>query len=132
LKPVRYLVAFACFECRKSFKRPHDAYHIVRVCPHCGGAAVDLGRKFKPPQIGDSVAWNVVKFLYESGFPYFSIENAYPSTMSAAREFVELNAPRKLTAIQLPVRRKHPVKEKRSEVVFVKAAWFPYKNPTLE
>ena len=88
-----YLNPYACFECRKSFKRPSlDCGE--RPCPHCGAKAVELSCKFKPPKKDDKKAWAVVKFLYDNGFRYYSLpvgghDARYPTTMPEAQEFVK-------------------------------------------
>ena len=127
-----WLSAFACFACRKSFKRPRDALNLVRKCPNCDGVAVDLGRKFKPPSNDDLAAWKVVQFLYENGFPFFSIGKSYPSTIEAAKDFIEANSAHRLTQINVPVRRLDPKKPGRGKVVFVKVPWAPYENPEIK
>ena len=96
-----------CFNCHKSFSRPHSAYgHVPEKCPNCGGDIALLNHTFRPPKISDTKAWEVVKFLFENGFSYqhvyknisksirvdaISSENYvdYPTTMREAIEFVE-------------------------------------------
>jgi DNA-directed RNA polymerase subunit RPC12/RpoP len=92
-----YSVAYACFACRRSFKRPGgvDAPDRRR-CPHCGGEAVNLGRHFKAPSLGDDKQWAKVRFLVEQGFPLQRIYGAdgnpvpYPTTLAEAKEFVKM------------------------------------------
>lgn len=100
-----YHKAFACFDCRKSFKR---AVNLAKtqpnklVCPNCGGIAVNLGRHFKPPKTSDIEQWKKVKFLFDHGFhfqkiPVFDPNNShiiigsvpYPDTLEQAKEFVK-------------------------------------------
>lgn len=100
-----YHMAFACFECRKSFKRTVDLTkgcpHKL-VCPHCGGTAVNLGRHFKPPKARDTKQWQKVAFLFEHGFhfqkiPVYDPDNPkviidsvpYPETLEQAKAFVK-------------------------------------------
>ena len=49
VKGPDYLVAHACFECRKSFKYP-----VVRnapaVCPQCRQPLSEMGRAFRAPK----------------------------------------------------------------------------------
>ena len=63
-------------------------------CPHCGGIARNLGRKFKPPKRSDKKQWQKVKFLVSKGFLFHSIYVdgrlvPYPGTLEEAKEFVE-------------------------------------------
>ena len=48
-----YNMAFACFECRKSFKREFvltEGIPIALKCPECGGMSHNFGRHFKAPK----------------------------------------------------------------------------------
>ena len=99
--PTPYNFAYACFDCRKSFKRALDNvdpkdYPKTMVCPDCGGDAVCLGRHFKPPKRSDHKQWAKVSFLWENGFRFQkirpnpnSIESIpYPQTLEDAKSFV--------------------------------------------
>ena len=92
-------MAFACLDCRKSFKRRVDIVEGVPEelpCPDCGEAAVNLGRHFKPPKKSDVRQWAKVRFLVEHGFRFQKIRTgsghwdtvAYPDTLEEAKEFV--------------------------------------------
>src|SRR4051812_21656323 len=91
-----YLVHFACFRCRRSFKRgvEYGAADHVKPCPHCGGGAIDLGRHFKPPKVSDVEQWEKVRQLVAAGFFFQHVGNAetcqvpYPATLREVREFV--------------------------------------------
>ena len=77
-------MAYACFACRKSFKRPYvtlktpkyetraeanadaraffrRAGHFIRTfthaCPHCAGPAHYMGMDFKAPKMADIKGW---------------------------------------------------------------------------
>lgn len=92
-------MSYACFECRKSFKRKHDVDGGVRSlpCPQCAGPAFNLGRHFKPPKKDDTAQWEKVRFLFEHGFRFQKIRTGpghhdtvpYPKTMKEAKTFVE-------------------------------------------
>ena len=98
--PTPYNMAFACLDCRKSFKREFD---LAKGCPNelkcldCGGLAHNFGRHFKAPKKSDLKQWSKVAFLFEHGFRFQkirlknnSLESvAYPKTLEAAKEFVE-------------------------------------------
>lgn len=96
-----YNMTFACFICRKSFKRSLDEtlpnhYPSELVCPNCGGIAYNLGRHFKPPKAISKKQWAKVQFLVEHGFRFQKIRIGnqypesvpYPETLEEAKEFV--------------------------------------------
>lgn len=94
-----YNMAFACFDCRKSFKREFvltDGVPLEMKCPHCGGVAHNLGRHFKAPKKGDLKQWQKVRFLFDHGFRFQKIRVGpkdkdtvpYPDTLEQAKEFV--------------------------------------------
>ena len=81
----QYLHPFACFVCRRSFKRP-GIERDEAACPVCGCLAVRLSRKFKPPRRGDVAQWSKVEALVRLGFRFDTIYDAdgaiipYPSS----------------------------------------------------
>jgi hypothetical protein len=89
-----YLFSFACFDCRRSFKRRYEHGVYERPCPVCGGSAKRLDRKFQPPSRNDVKQWEKVEYLYEHGFRFHSVHDAegqpvpYPKTLTEAEEFV--------------------------------------------
>jgi DNA-directed RNA polymerase subunit RPC12/RpoP len=93
---TNYLIHYACFRCRRSFKRGtrYRAGGYVKKCPHCGGRAIGLGRHFKPPKTADLEQWKKVRFLVAAGFFFQHVGNGeksqtpYPETLSEARRFV--------------------------------------------
>jgi hypothetical protein len=78
-----YKKHYACFACRKGFKRLHvqDWPEHLRSaegdgdrapCPECGRPMADMGLDFKPPRRNDVEHWEVVAFLFRRGFAYHS------------------------------------------------------------
>jgi hypothetical protein len=67
----QYLIAHACFACRKSFKIAPRG-DTSAVCPSCGGPLHLMGRSFKAPPAKDSEQWAKVQALYNAGFRFFS------------------------------------------------------------
>ena len=63
-----YLIAHACFSCRKSFKR--EAREDGHVCPDCAGQVHGMGRAFKAPASSDAEQWKKVQTLYAHGFRF--------------------------------------------------------------
>ena len=64
------LMQFACFECRKSFKRKlgREAY----ACPQCGKDMCEMGRQFKAPKLDDVKQWQKVEALVQGGITFHS------------------------------------------------------------
>lgn len=91
-----YLFPYACFACRKSFKRKHEEGMPNKLCPHCGGTAVGLSRNFRAPPMGDVQQWKTVAYLVQHGFRYYHQYNhdglavPHPTTLREAKEFVAL------------------------------------------
>ncbi|MEL6812001.1 MAG: hypothetical protein AAFP76_11750 [Bacteroidota bacterium] len=77
-----YKPHFACFSCRKSFKRRllrdiegghSDSYEKVPAkCPECGELMANMGLDFKAPKKADSKAWSHLKNLYNVGIAFHS------------------------------------------------------------
>ncbi|RKF04000.1 hypothetical protein C8N26_1632 [Tenacibaculum lutimaris] len=76
-----YKPHYACFECRKTFKRrlltdiDRDSREFEKQsykCPECNGATVDMGLDFESPKKSDLKAWNHMKNLYETGITFHS------------------------------------------------------------
>lgn len=75
---VRYKPHFACFACRKAFKRrlQHDVDrdgepHPAR-CPDCGGPMAEMGLDFRPPPRQKLREWRVLETLWEVGETFHS------------------------------------------------------------
>ena len=48
-KKHRYIIAHACFKCRKSFKLEAKTQdQRIAKCPECGNEIILMGRAFKP------------------------------------------------------------------------------------
>ncbi|MDP5191177.1 hypothetical protein [Rheinheimera baltica] len=85
---------YACFLCRKCFKRPQFAgafshfmtaeqqkaqadtakqfeQHREYKCPDCGGAAVFMGTDFKAPKKSDVKSWHDAQIFIETGKVYY-------------------------------------------------------------
>jgi hypothetical protein len=85
-----YLVAHACFDCRKSFKvTPRDE---PVVCANCGGELHQMGRSFKAPAVKDTQQWAKVQALYNAGFRFSSYRGhpcePLPAKLSEVAAFV--------------------------------------------
>lgn len=85
-----YLMAHACFRCRKSFKVPPRAEGSAR-CPQCGGDLYAMGRSFKAPPRRSIEQWRKVQSLYAHGFRFFSYRS-YPGAPRLPERFREVAA----------------------------------------
>ena len=89
------LFPYVCFACRKCFRRRVNLSlqrgFPDKVCPHCGGKAMGLSRKFKPPAVDDIKQWKKVAFLVENGFLFDQAGEyvPYPATLAEAKVFVK-------------------------------------------
>jgi len=87
-----YLVAHACFQCRKSFKHDPERSH---ACPDCGGRLHWMGRSFRAPKATNREQWRKVQTLYALGFRfdrYRSYEGErLPASLQAVAAFVARN-----------------------------------------
>ena len=109
---ARYLIPYICFECRRVFKRRPDRGAPDKVCPHCGGPAIGLSRKFRVPARADEAQWKKVEFLVRRGFRFYSVYDdhhvavPYPDTLAAARDFVRRFADQSTVARLAKVRQR--------------------------
>lgn len=88
-----YLVAHACFACRKSWKVRKD---ISGGCPQCGGALHEMGRSFKAPKKSDAEQWEKVIALWSAGFRFWSYRShpdaePLPERLREVEAFVACN-----------------------------------------
>jgi hypothetical protein len=110
-KRYRYQIQFACFDCRKAFKRPYTVGEQERaawlshrlsgkqpskgftlpnfLCPDCGRNLTLVGRAFRALRHGNLDGWRKVEFLVCSGFTFWSGLGRYPKTLTEAQKFVE-------------------------------------------
>ena len=90
-----YLIAHACFSCRKSFKcsvKDNDHKH---VCPQCSGQLYEMGRSFKAPRTSDIKQWKKVQWLYSEGFRFIGCGSRggakLPSELHQVETFLKEN-----------------------------------------
>ena len=87
-----YLRPYACFACRRSYRRTARTNPPVLVCPHCGNPSIGLSRKFKAPKQSDVKQWAKVEALVRHGFPFWSLSEPYPSTLREVEAFAKRHA----------------------------------------
>lgn len=88
-----YLVAHACFECRKSWKL---ADKQAAICPQCRSELSRMGRGFKAPKKSDLEQWKKVEALWRAGFRFPSHESwrriePYPERFREVEAFIREN-----------------------------------------
>ncbi|MGB8194470.1 MAG: hypothetical protein WCF67_21240 [Chitinophagaceae bacterium] len=74
-----YKPHYACFECRKTFKRrlmwdirrDHDSVAEAK-CPQCASLMANMGKDFEAPKMDDLKAWQHIKTLYSVGISFHS------------------------------------------------------------
>ena len=95
VKSPPHLHPFACFICRRSFKRP-GVDRDEAACPACGNRAIRLSRKFKAPRRGDIAQWAKVEALVKLGFRFDTVYDAagggpvrYPASVRGIPAFVK-------------------------------------------
>jgi DNA-directed RNA polymerase subunit RPC12/RpoP len=87
----QYLHPYACFQCRKSFRRASRP-EAVLSCPHCGGPSIGLNRKFKAPKRSDVKQWHKVESLVRCGFLFESVGEPYPAEIGEVDAFAQKHA----------------------------------------
>ena len=88
-----YLIAHACFDCRKSWKL---RARTNAVCPQCGSRLCDMGRSFKAPKKSEAEQWEKVRALWSAGFRFASYRGhpdaePLPKRLSDVADFILRN-----------------------------------------
>jgi hypothetical protein len=96
-----YLIAHACFGCRKSWKRAPERAHS---CPECQKPLAVMGRSFRAPSNRKRDQWEKVQRLWDAGFRFWSYRSfpdaeRYPDSLREVDDFIRRN-------------REHPMKIK--------------------
>ncbi|SET91563.1 FmdB family zinc ribbon protein [Hymenobacter actinosclerus] len=89
---ITYKDHYACFACRKTFKRrvlrDIDRNKVMAdstpaTCPECQGLMADMGKDFKSPPKDDTKAWRHLRDLYSVGITYHSCGCSGPGYVPA-------------------------------------------------
>lgn len=77
-----YKPHYACFTCRKTFKRrllrdvlngySKNTIETPAKCPECSGPLADMGLDFESPKKNDSKAWSHIALLYKVAITFHS------------------------------------------------------------
>jgi DNA-directed RNA polymerase subunit RPC12/RpoP len=97
-----YKQHYACFDCRKAFKKtnlrevPKERQHVdeqgrVVHCPDCGARMPDVGFVFKPPKKSDVKAWEEWREYLTNTLDYAIRNSGIVNTQSREKlkEFIE-------------------------------------------
>ena len=98
----KYLVAHACFTCRKSFKVASRG-GVAPICPQCTAPLVWMGRAFAAPPTRNTAQWRKLEELVQAGFHF-----------GRYRGYVAPSPPTRLTDVKrfLFENPKHPLKRR--------------------
>jgi DNA-directed RNA polymerase subunit RPC12/RpoP len=88
-----YLIAHACFDCRKSWKRSGEQEN---ACPECGKRLASMGRSFRAPSKRKGDQWEKVRRLWDAGFRFWSYRSfpdaePYPDDLREVDDFIRRN-----------------------------------------
>jgi hypothetical protein len=97
-----YKEHYACFTCRKMFRRPAacglvhrptEGQEVVAPCPQCSEPMRNLGKDFKAPKRTDEGQWRKVALLFQHGYAYHSCGCSgpgwRPATLREAEVLIE-------------------------------------------
>jgi len=87
-KGPEYLIAHACFDCDKSFKRVVADEDHKHICPQCSTELYWMGRNFRPPKHADKKQWLKVKVLYAEGFRF--VGSGSPNSVPLPEKYIDL------------------------------------------
>ncbi|RTQ45648.1 hypothetical protein EJV47_24475 [Hymenobacter gummosus] len=97
----QYKATYACFQCRKGFKRrnaedllpEHRHPETPARCPGCGGPTRNLGRDLKLPKQAQTEQWAAIEYLANNRFNFFSCGcdgiGVVPQSLAEAQQLVE-------------------------------------------
>lgn len=134
-----YKPHYACFECRKTFKRrllgdirgaAKDS--VEAKCPECGNLTADMGLDFESPKNSDVKGWEGMKNLYAAGVTFHSCgctgPGYIPSTNEKLLEFLIGKRTNYVENLRFWLNRKAPI-TKREFVEDYKETWhqIPYQ-----
>lgn len=90
-----FLVSFACFVCRKSFKKPFVPDQQYK-CPQCAQEMAHMGRSFKAPRRTEARQWEKVRRLWSAGYRFHTNTRspdvpAFPNQLRDVDEWIKQN-----------------------------------------
>lgn len=140
-----YKPHYACFECRKTFKRKllididRDAVYEKNrenqpyTCPQCGGTMADMGLDFESPKKSDMKAWNHARDLYETGITFHSCGCSGPGYIPRDKatliDFLHAKHENYLKNLRFWLTRTEPATEREKQKDWNKNANFLFQLP---
>jgi hypothetical protein len=79
---------WACFHCRKSFKKPSIKTLEAYVCPDCKQPMTMTGTAFRAPKMDDLEQWEKAELLLKNGFSFYPNAGARPKRLADLPEFL--------------------------------------------
>lgn len=84
------LVQYACFACRKVFKRPIAALSVVGYpCPSCAQPLNRMGSAFRAPRRADELQWRKVEKLVRAGILFCRNSGPRPRSLNGVAAFLQ-------------------------------------------
>lgn len=91
---TNYKPHYACFDCRKTFKRrllsdieSCDEFQVKEAkCPDCGQLMANMGKDFEAPRKSDIKAWGHIRLLYSVGIAFHSCGCTGPGYIPNTKE----------------------------------------------
>lgn len=90
---VKHKPHYACFACRKTFKRMllwdinrDDKREKEAKCPDCAGPVANMGKDFEAPKRTDIKAWSHLQSLYSVGITFHSCGCSGPGYIPGDRD----------------------------------------------
>jgi hypothetical protein len=94
---------FACFDCRKVFRKPYlptgeqrqdtrgTWYPVMKppTCPDCGEPMIGMGRHFKPPKRSDLDQWEKARQLRQNGIIFNGYTGRLPKRLNQVKPFLD-------------------------------------------
>ena len=87
--PVLYQYQYACFLCRKAFKKSSDHRSDGSLCPECSQPMSYMGTAFRAPKQSNVNQWEKVRLLIAAGFQFTSDGGRKPRTLKDVPAFLE-------------------------------------------
>ncbi len=89
------LVSFACFDCRKNFKKPFVPDRSYK-CPQCSKQLAHMGKSFKAPRKTELKQWEKVRRLWSAGYRFHTVQRpqqvpAFPEKLRDVESWIALN-----------------------------------------
>ena len=87
------LMQYACFACRKAFKKPMPAESAVSwPCPECALPLIMMGTAFRTPRRADEPQWRKVEQLVRAGFLFYRNSGPRPKSLNEVPAFLQAAA----------------------------------------